>query len=149
MTLLDFLLACFVPFFCLVPLFVPYGSLPAGALSRYIVAILRDVSSVQQLSGPLQHVHCSSSCSLSGLLGSHSSDIVLFFCSFLSYFYGLVCTVVLSYPVHASILPASLPSVISYGCLRFTCLTACDRRTCISRIKESARELGVLTSFGI
>ena len=81
------------------------------ALSRYIIALLRDVSSVQQLSGSLQHVHCSSSCSLSDLLGSHSSDIVscAVFLSVLSYFYGLVCIVVLSYPVHASILPASLP----------------------------------------
>ena len=63
------LLAYFVIFALF--LFSPYFPSPP-ALCRHLLPRLRVVSSVQQLSVPLQHV-CS--CSLSDLLASHSSEL--------------------------------------------------------------------------
>ena len=65
------------------------------------------VLSVQQLSAPVQHICCSSG-SLSDLLASPSSELLSAFfpftsSSWCSYFHGLACFVVFSYPVRSSI----------------------------------------------
>ena len=79
MTVVVVLLACFVllPCFSLRSLILPF---PA-ALCQYLLPRLRVVSSVQQLSVPLQHV-CCSSCSLSDL-ASHYSELLSGFFVFL------------------------------------------------------------------
>ena len=73
--LLSCLLVLFdLPCFSLCSLIFPSPT----ALYRYLLSRLRIVSSVQQLSVPLQHV-CCSSCSLSDL-ASHYSELLSAFC---------------------------------------------------------------------
>ena len=75
-------LACLLFSFCLVSLFVPVFFPSPPAFYRYLPPRLRVVSSVKQLSVPLDHVCCYS---LSDLLASHSSELLSAFVFFLSY----------------------------------------------------------------
>ena len=91
---------CLAHFFsCLVFLSVPLVSLPASlGLYRYLLPILRVVSSVRQVSVLLQHI-CSCSCSLyalvlhySTLLSAFLSCLVLMFIVLYLWF-GVFCCI--------------------------------------------------------